>query len=195
MQAPKWEFPIQDIPSQQSGASDGALYLGSLPSRPPAAYTAILPFRPNSMPKGANAVLGFGLGSREPHLTLVLDGEPVLTLTHQHAFFHSVLLLLQVLPLHLTPSHPFPSMLVPAATFLLELCIWLKALMVKNLAVPEPGATVCKPPGASPFHKGRSNRAIMLGKSPQHGVLGPGLPCFRTGHSMLGGSRRHAEQY
>ncbi|CAL5218925.1 g671 [Coccomyxa viridis] len=93
--APKWEFPIQDIPSQQSGASDGALYLGSLPSRPPAAYTAILPFRPNSMPKGANAVLGFGLGSREPHLTLVLDGEPVLTLTHQHAFFHSVLLLLQ----------------------------------------------------------------------------------------------------
>ncbi len=98
MQAPKWEFPIQDIPSQQSGASDGALYLGSLPSRPPAAYTAILPFRPNSMPKGANAVLGFGLGSREPHLTLVLDGEPVLTLTHQHAFFHSVLLLLQVLP-------------------------------------------------------------------------------------------------
>lgn len=106
MQAPKWEFPIQDIPSQQSGASDGALYLGSLPSRPPAAYSAILPFRPNSMPKGANAVLGFGLGSREPHLTLVLDGEPVLTLTHQHAFFHCVLLLLQVQPLlDLASSH------------------------------------------------------------------------------------------
>ena len=96
-QAPKWDFPIEEMPSQQSGASDGALFLGTLPNRPPAAYTAILPFRPNSLLKGVNAVLGFGLGSREPHLTLVLDGEPMLTLTHQHAFFHSVLLLLQVL--------------------------------------------------------------------------------------------------
>ena len=112
-QAPKWEFPIQDIPSQQSGASDGALYLGSLPGRPPAAYTAILPFRPNSMPKGANAVLGFGLGSREPHLTLVLDGEPVLTLTHQHAFFHSILLLLQVLPSARRGFIPFPETRIP----------------------------------------------------------------------------------
>ena len=97
VQAPKWDFPIEEMPSQQLGASDGALFLGTLPNRPPAAYTAILPFRPNSLPKGVNAVLGFGLGSREPHLTLVLDGEPMLTLTHQHAFFHSVLLLLQVL--------------------------------------------------------------------------------------------------
>jgi hypothetical protein len=95
-QAPKWEFPLED-PQQ----SPGALFLGFLPARPPAAYSAILSFRPSSLPKNGSAILALGTGSREPHFTLVLAGEPVLTLCHHRALFYVILLFLQARsPLH-----------------------------------------------------------------------------------------------
>ena len=39
---------------------------------------------------------GTGLGTREPHFTLVLGGEAALTLCSNHALFHALLLFLQV---------------------------------------------------------------------------------------------------
>ena len=42
------------------------------------------------------AVLAIGLGTREPLFTLVLNGEPLLTLSDYTAVFRSVLLWLQV---------------------------------------------------------------------------------------------------
>ncbi len=39
------------------------------------------------------------MASREPHFTLVLGGEPVLTLCNHNALFHTILLFLQVRPL------------------------------------------------------------------------------------------------
>ncbi len=42
------------------------------------------------------AVLGIGLGTQEPHFTLVLNGEPLLTLSDTSAVFRSLLLWLQV---------------------------------------------------------------------------------------------------
>lgn len=91
VQAPKWEFPLEDPPQASGGP-----FLGALPSRPPAAYSAILSFRPSALPKNSSAILALGMGSREPHFTLVLGGEPVLTLCHHTAVFHIVLLFLQV---------------------------------------------------------------------------------------------------
>jgi hypothetical protein len=41
------------------------------------------------------AVLGLGLGTREPLFTLVLNGEPLLTLSDYTAVFRSLLLWLQ----------------------------------------------------------------------------------------------------
>ena len=41
------------------------------------------------------AVLGIGLGTQEPHFTLVLNGEPLLTLSDNSAVFRSLLLWLQ----------------------------------------------------------------------------------------------------
>lgn len=45
--------------------------------------------------QGAVAVLGLGLGTREPHFTLVLNGKPLLTLSNYTAVFHAMLLWLQ----------------------------------------------------------------------------------------------------
>ena len=69
--------------------------MGSLPTRQPDAYYALLPMRPPKLAKGAVAVLGLGLGTREPHFTLVLNGEPLLTLSSYTAVFHAMLLWLQ----------------------------------------------------------------------------------------------------
>lgn len=50
---------------------------------------------PWRQPAGAAAVLGLGLASAEPHFTLVLGGEPALTLSSPSALFHVLLLFLQ----------------------------------------------------------------------------------------------------
>ena len=91
-QAPKWVFPAES--SQLTGTS-APLYIGSLPSRPAEHCTALLPVRPASLPKGLLAVLALTLASREPHFTLVMHGEPVLTRCDYTAVFHSLLLLIQ----------------------------------------------------------------------------------------------------
>ena len=93
VQAPKWEFPLDE--GQQPGAGGAPLYLGSLPARPPAQCAAILGFRPKDLPAGMAGILGTGLGTREPHFTLVLRGEAALTLCSNHALFHALLLFLQ----------------------------------------------------------------------------------------------------
>ncbi len=92
-QAPKWEFLLDE--GQQPGAGGAPLYLGSLPARPPAQCAAILGFRPKDLPAGMAGILGTGLGTREPHFTLVLGGEAALTLCSNHALFHTLLLFLQ----------------------------------------------------------------------------------------------------
>lgn len=45
-QAPKWEFALEDPGVSPHQA--GPLFLGALPPRPPAAFSAILSFRPNA---------------------------------------------------------------------------------------------------------------------------------------------------
>jgi hypothetical protein len=45
--------------------------------------------------QGAMAVLGLGLGTTEPHFTVVAGGEPLVTLSSHNAVFHALLLLLQ----------------------------------------------------------------------------------------------------
>lgn len=43
-----------------------------------------------------HGMTGTGLGTREPHFSLVLGGEAALTLCSNHALFHALLLFLQV---------------------------------------------------------------------------------------------------
>lgn len=97
MQVPKWEFPLGDARQSASGAP---LYLSNLPSRPAQHCTAILPVRPTSLPKGATAILALGLATKEPTITLVLRGEPALTLCSYTAVFVQLLLLVQSCKLH-----------------------------------------------------------------------------------------------
>ena len=81
---------VQEDPSQASGN----LYLGKLPSRPASEYFAILPMRP---PPGqaATAVLGLQLGTDQPHFSVVLRGEAVLTSTGASALFQAICLFLR----------------------------------------------------------------------------------------------------
>ncbi|CAL8469889.1 g9431 [Coccomyxa elongata] len=93
--APKWEFALED--PGQSPQQAGPLFLGALPPRPPPAFSAILSFRPsaNALSRNSAAILELGMASSEPHFTLVLGGEPVLTLCNHNALFHIILLFLQ----------------------------------------------------------------------------------------------------
>ena len=92
-QAPRWFFPLEEV--QQGVSTAVPLYIGSLPSRPAEQCTALLPVRPATLPSGATAILALGL-ALVPNFTLVLKGEPVLTLSNNTAVLQVILLMLQV---------------------------------------------------------------------------------------------------
>lgn len=58
-----------------------------------------------SCDRNSAAILALGIASREPHFTLVLGGEPALTLCHHKALFHTILLFIQASP-HQSSSQP-----------------------------------------------------------------------------------------
>jgi hypothetical protein len=70
------------------------LYLGSLRSRPPGNYSALLAFRPDKPGPGAIAVIGSNLASREPRFSLLIAGQLV-TLCERDGLFKSLLMWLQ----------------------------------------------------------------------------------------------------
>lgn len=70
------------------------LYLGSLRSRPPGNYSALLAFRPDKPGPGAVAVIGSNLSSREPRFSLLLAGQLV-TLCERDGLFKVLLMWLQ----------------------------------------------------------------------------------------------------
>jgi len=92
LQTPRWEFGG----ATQHTAAGAPLFVATLPARQPEHFYALLPFRPPALAKGANAVLALELGTREPHFTLVMDGEPLLTDSSQTAPFTTLLLLLHI---------------------------------------------------------------------------------------------------
>lgn len=70
------------------------LYLGSLRSRPPGNYSALLAFRPDKPGPGAIAVIGSNLASKEPRFSLLIAGQLV-TLCDRDGLFKSLLMWLQ----------------------------------------------------------------------------------------------------
>lgn len=70
------------------------LYLGSLRSRPPGSYSALLAFRPDKPGPGAVAVVGSNLSSREPRFSLLFAGHLV-TLCDRDGLFKVLLMWLQ----------------------------------------------------------------------------------------------------
>eukprot|EP00878_Enallax_costatus_P007856 GHUV01008221.1.p1 GENE.GHUV01008221.1~~GHUV01008221.1.p1 ORF type:complete len:623 (+),score=170.79 GHUV01008221.1:49-1917(+) len=92
LDAPGWQFPMQGAgPESSRGAP---LYLGSVRSRPPGNYSALLAFRPDKPGPGAVAVIGSNLSSREPRFSLLLAGQLV-TLCERDGLFKVLLMWLQ----------------------------------------------------------------------------------------------------
>ncbi|WIA31394.1 hypothetical protein OEZ86_002293 [Tetradesmus obliquus] len=92
LDAPGWQFPLQSSgPESGRGAP---LYLGSLRSRPPGNYSALLAFRPDKPGPGAIAVIGSNLASKEPRFSLLIAGQLV-TLCDRDGLFKSLLMWLQ----------------------------------------------------------------------------------------------------
>ncbi|KAL4514510.1 hypothetical protein Ndes2437B_g01024 [Nannochloris sp. 'desiccata'] len=89
--APKWVFRNEDPSRIES--PNGVLYLGKIPPRVTGEYYAIIPTRPPAKSKGTG-VVGLQLGTREPHFSLLRQGEILLTETGQAAFFRITVLFL-----------------------------------------------------------------------------------------------------
>lgn len=118
--APQWRFLDED-PSRIEG-STGVLYLGKIPPRVMGEYYAIIPARPPAGSKVSlslslplelgkpcpckafshticllqgTGIIGLQLGSQQPHFTLLLNAESVLTESGQGALFFIIALFLQ----------------------------------------------------------------------------------------------------
>lgn len=89
-----WPTPLSLTPLAQTPPARGApLYLGTLRSRPPASYSALLAFRPDKPGPGAAAVIGSNLASREPRYSWLAEGQ-VVTFEGRDGAFHALLLFL-----------------------------------------------------------------------------------------------------
>lgn len=105
-QMPCWQLPLEET-GGASPASPHPLYLGSIPSNPAETYAALLATRPQALGTGAYAVLGQGLGTTEPHFTLIVNGEPAVTLGTYNSLFHILFMFVKVPPiLHIFSTLP-----------------------------------------------------------------------------------------
>eukprot|EP00884_Botryococcus_braunii_P022556 jgi/Botrbrau1/8985/Bobra.0148s0091.1 len=92
---PSWQLPLEET-AWAPPASPCPLYLGSIPSRPAEMYAALLATRPQALGKGAFAIMGLGLGTAEPLFTLVIHGEPAVTLGAYNSLLHIIYMFLKV---------------------------------------------------------------------------------------------------
>ncbi|KAK9851348.1 hypothetical protein WJX84_001241 [Apatococcus fuscideae] len=105
IEAPRWEWPVQEWNAATGLSRDGPLYVGVLPDRRPAAYQAVLGVIPDKLDfrGGMSVLLGSRLGQAAstsqpeagPWLTLALEGRVALTVCSYHSLFHTILLFLQ----------------------------------------------------------------------------------------------------
>lgn len=95
---PCWQLPLEES-GTVAPAAPFPLYLGVIPSNPADVYAALLATRPQALGPGAYAVLGQGLGTTEPLFTLIVNGEPAVTLGTYNSLFHVLFMFLKVPPL------------------------------------------------------------------------------------------------